>query len=527
MRTVLALRGAGVLGVFVIVALLGFAAMERSGRADSGDAYVMVRLKFDLQAGTAAGEAHYPDGDVKSILIQRMPLAETADPFDGYIGPTGALLPVDAGWLPMSPGAAVGWDVTVEAPAGFLAAPYPDGEVSNGVTRFRLTTGVARAPLVVGPFKMAERLFGDIKVRTFFTDANRRLEGAYLEAAGEAIEALTAEIGPYPYGAFAVVESPLPVGLGYPGYTLVSGRILAYPFMRGRSLWHEISHVWFGNGVFVDYAKGNWAEGFAAYFADYGLARRAGPEAAKEMRYDWLLEYDAIPPAEDIPLRAFVSKSHGQSQAIGYGKAAMTLHMLRLEIGDDAFKAGIRRFWHDNRFKVADWGDVQAAFEAESSRDLGAFFARWINEAGALPSDPEDAAFNAFRKLAPEERIETLRAALAGGSVDIRVLSGAPGSLSELSAALRPVGRASSDGAPLYVGDMDALAAVFARLPPEPAAGAIFAGTDKNGAVALGLIAPDIATATALAGRLRHYLRWSWVVVDPAGRPRRGRWSPG
>lgn len=518
----------GVIGVFFVAAVLGFAAMERPVRADAGDAYVKVELKVDLQAGMATGQARYPDGDVEAILIQRKPLAETANPFEGYIGPTGALLPADAGWLPLPADVvAAGWDVTIEAPKGFLAAPYPDGEAADGVTRFRLAAGIARAPLVVGPFKMAERVLGDIKVRTFFTDANRRLEGAYLEAAGAAIKALAAEIGPYPYGAFAVVESPLPVGLGYPGYTLVSGRILPYPFMRGRSLWHEISHVWFGNGVFVDYAKGNWAEGFAAYFADYGLARQAGPEAAKQMRYDWLLEYDVVPPAEDIPLRAFVSKSHGQSQAIGYGKAAMTLHMLRLEIGDAAFKAGIRRFWQDNQFTVADWGDIQAAFEAESGLDLSAAFARWIDGAGALRPNPEDTAFNTFRKLAPEERIETLRAALAGGAIDIRLLSGAPGPSSALSTALQPVGQASAKGAPLYVGDVDALLAVFDRLPPEPTAGAIFAGTDKSGAVALGLIAPDIATASTLASRLRHYLRWSWVVVEPGGRPRRGRWTPG
>ena len=121
----------------------------------------------------------------------------------------------------------------------------------------------------------------------------------------------------------------------------------------------------------------------------------------------------------------------------------------------------------------------------------------------------------------------TLRASLASGAFDIRMLSGAPADAAALTTALRPLGRASPDGAPLYVGDMDALSAIFDRLPPEPTAGAIFAGTDKAGAVALGLIAPDVATAAVLGGRLRHYLRWSWVVMEPAGRPRRGRWAPG
>lgn len=513
--------------VFAVAFGLFLATFERPGFSASEDAVVKVSLTFDLEAGEVLGEAVYPDGDVKSIMIRRKPLAETPDPFAGYIGPTGALLPAGAGWLPLSPGENVGWEITVRTPPGFLAVPYPDGEIADGVTRFRLQPGVARAPLVVGPYQMTERVQNGISLRTYFTAANRGLEADYLDAAGEAIAELETDIGPYPYGAFAVVESPLPVGLGYPGFTLVSGRILPYPFMRGRSLWHEIAHVWFGNGVFVDYAKGNWAEGFAAYFADYGLARRTSAEAAKDMRYDWLLEYDALPPAEDIPLRAFVSKSHGQAQAIGYGKAAMTLHMLREEIGDAAFNAGIARFWRDNRFKVAGWADIQIAFEAESGRGLGVFFDTWIDQPGAAPAIQADRDFNMFRRLAPEERIETLRAVLTGGIGEIRILQGAPGLAAEIAPALRMMGRTSVGGAPVYVGDVDSLRAIFGRVPPAPEMGAIFAGQDKSGADAIGLIAPDIETAAGLAGRLRHYLRWSWVAMEPAGRPRRGRWPPG
>ena len=42
---------------------------------------------------------------------------------------------------------------------------------------------------------------------------------------------------------------PLPVGLGFPGLTYVSDKILHLPFMQGRSLAHEIAHNWWGNAV--------------------------------------------------------------------------------------------------------------------------------------------------------------------------------------------------------------------------------------------------------------------------------------
>ena len=65
-------------------------------------------------------------------------------------------------------------------------------------------------------------------------------------------------------------------------------------------------------------------------------------------------------------------------RALVYNKGALTLHMLRKLIGDDAFFRGLRRFYSTWRFKKAGTEDVKAAFELESNRDLDAFFDRWI-----------------------------------------------------------------------------------------------------------------------------------------------------
>ncbi len=499
--------------------------------ASADPTYVGVELAVDLESGVVVSTTVAAGGGSQSRRIVMPPLGQAADPLVGYIGPEGALLPSDAGWLPALPEGAAGWRVSVTTAPGALAVPFPGGSVvrladGRGLTTFDLPRLAARAPLIVGRFEMAERKAGAVTLRTFFTSANAAHAEAYLQAAGAAIEALAARIGAYPYPAFAVVESPLPVGLGFPGYTLVSGRILPLAFMRGRSLWHEIAHVWWGNGVLVDYDRGNWAEGFATFFADYALAEREGAEAAREMRYDWLLEYDALAPGEDRPLRAFVGKSHGQAQAIGYGKAAMTLHMLRREIGASAFEAGTRRFWLENRFERAGWAEVQAAFEAAAGRPLGAFFDRWIDRPGAGAANPSDRNFDIFRSLAASERIQTLRAVLQAQLFAVAVLPGAPGNVPEMTEALATLGAFGPEGTPVYVGGIDALAQALGHTPPETGVAAIWVTTDRLGRAALALSAPDLATAGALAERARHYGRWSWLAVDADGRPRRGRWAP-
>ena len=323
---------------------------------------------------------------------------------------------------------------------------------------------IARAPLIIGRFELKERDVDGVTLRTFFTKQNARLADSYLDAAAEAISSLSDRIGPYPYEAFSVVESPLPVGIGYPGFTLVSGRILPLPFMRGRSLWHEIAHVWWGNGITVDYASGNWAEGFATFFADYALAEANGPEAAREMRFDWLLEFAALPAGADTALRRFVSKSHGQAQAVGYGKAAMVLHMLRREIGADAFNRGIQRFWRENKFQKAAWSDIEAAFAAETPADLRPFFARWIDSGGAGPATASDPDFHQFRALSDDEWIATLRAGYVTGRISPMPVAGAP-EAGQLAGALARLGRVSADGTPVYVGDRDAVAAEIGQSP--------------------------------------------------------------
>jgi hypothetical protein len=158
---------------------------------------------------------------------------------------------------------------------------------------------------------------------------------------------------------------------------------LRLPFIRATSLGHEVLHNWWGNGVYVDYAKGNWSEGLTTFMADYAGKERESAEAAREMRQRWLRDFAAVPAGEHASLASFRSRTHGAEAAVGYGKAAMVFLMLRDEIGSPAFQAGIQRFWREQQFRVAAWSDLRAAFEAAAQRPLDVFFRQWLERAGA------------------------------------------------------------------------------------------------------------------------------------------------
>jgi aminopeptidase N len=168
-----------------------------------------------------------------------------------------------------------------------------------------------------------------------------------------------------------------------PTLTYLGIEVLRLPFIRATSLGHEVLHNWWGNGVYPDYARGNWSEGLTTFMADYAYREREGPQAAAAARLAWLRDYAAMPPGDDAPLSRFTSRTHGASQIVGYNKSAMLFFMLRDRIGEAAFDRGLRAFWNAQRFRIASWDDLRGAFEHASGENLAAFFEQWLQRTGA------------------------------------------------------------------------------------------------------------------------------------------------
>ncbi|MGF1641931.1 MAG: M1 family metallopeptidase [Rhodospirillales bacterium] len=302
------------------------------------------------------------------------------------IGPEGSYLPAGGGWLAATDRGAVTYRLTVSVPPGARAAATGDlVEEAATADGARATFAAARPSeppsVFAGPFVVRERRRGGVRLRTYFHAELADLADDYLDRAGDHLERFAATIGPYPFADFAIVSSPLPVGLGFRNLTYIGRRVLPLPFMRDRSLAHEILHNWWGNGVYVD--GGNWSEGLTTYMADYALAAERGEDEARRMRLDWLRDFAALPPERDFPLTAFVARRHDAGQVVGYGKAAFVFHMLRTEIGASAFDDGIRLFWRRHAFATAGWPDLRRAFEEASGWNLGWFFDQWVRRPGA------------------------------------------------------------------------------------------------------------------------------------------------
>jgi aminopeptidase N len=308
-------------------------------------------------------------------------------------GARGSFLPGSTLWHPLVAHGLSGYRATLAVPAGQKAlVPGRLVEELETAERYRARFEFAHPSdgidLIAGPYRMENRdarTAGGkaVRLRTYFHPEIATLAEGYLDAVLGYINLYEGWIGEYPFSEFSVVSSPTPTGFGMPTLTYLGIDVLRLPFIRATSLGHEVLHNWWGNGVFVEYARGNWSEGLTTFMADYHYRERQSPAAAREMRLDWLRDFTALPASEDRPLNRFVARFHGASQIVGYNKTAMVFVMLRDAIGKEAFDAGIREFWRAHRFRVASWSDLRRAFETASKRELGWFFAQWLDRAGA------------------------------------------------------------------------------------------------------------------------------------------------
>ena len=328
-------------------------------------------------------------------------------------GADGTFLPGYAAWIPHEQSELLRFRLYVSVASGHraVATGKLDSEADDGEhyrSSFRQDQPGEAPALFAGPYQVRERLSNGLRLRTYFHPEVAAQADSYLDAASAYIEHYGKLIGDYPYADFHIVSAPLPVGLGFPGLTYIDRRIVPLAFMRTRSLAHEVVHNWWGNAVAVDYARGNWAEGLTTYMADYGLERDKGETAARNMRVKWLRDYAALPASRDRAVTDFRSKQHQADQVIGYNKVAFVFHMLREEIGQQAFDEGIRVFWSGNRFGTASWQDLQQAFEEAAAVRLDWFFRQWLDQAGAprlsLGSHQVDAVEGGYRT-----RIEILQ----------------------------------------------------------------------------------------------------------------------
>ena len=305
----------------------------------------------------------------------------------GLIGPEGIFLAGSTLWYPVVPDQLVSFELAITTPSDWSAISQGVRSHNKKAHGKQTVQWKENQPqddifIIANRYHEYSQSTGAVDAMVFLRDKDETLAQKYLDTTAQYLTMYNKLLGPYPYQKFAMVENFWDTGYGMPSFTLLGPRVIRFPFILHSSYPHEILHNWWGNGVFVDYEQGNWAEGLTTYLADHLIAEQRG--RAIGYRRDILQRYsDFVSDGRDFPLSQFRSRHSSATEAVGYGKTLMLFHMLRQQLGNRDFVRSLATLYRKQKFKITGFSDVEAIFSSASDQDLSGFFEQWVQRSGA------------------------------------------------------------------------------------------------------------------------------------------------
>jgi aminopeptidase N len=179
---------------------------------------------------------------------------------------------------------------------------------------------------------------------------------------------------------------------------------------RASTILHEMAHMWFGDLVTMRWWDDLWLnESFATWAAAVAEAEgtrfRSAWTVFAQFEKAWAYRQDQLPSthpiAADIPDIAAVEVNF---DGITYAKGAAVLKQLVAWVGRDNFLAGVREYFAEHSWGNATLGDLLAALERSSGRELASWSKAWLETAGVNTLRPRfetgpDGRFTSFAVL--------------------------------------------------------------------------------------------------------------------------------
>jgi aminopeptidase N len=152
---------------------------------------------------------------------------------------------------------------------------------------------------------------------------------------------------------------------------------------------HELTHQWFGDLVTCKAWSDIWLnEGFATFGETMWQEAQYGKDFADYTRWqaarDWFHQSGLF--SKPIVRHDF-SEDSDEFDGNAYGKGAWVLDMLRYQLGEDTFYAGLKHYLEANRGKNVLTSDFGKAIEESTHTNIDQFLAQWIYSAGAPKFD--------------------------------------------------------------------------------------------------------------------------------------------
>jgi len=234
---------------------------------------------------------------------------------------------------------------------------------------------------------------------TIYLLSDRPILEEMLSKSLPALQVLENEFGKYPFGEFAIIESPSGpsqqagfLGAAYEGFYLVRSDFLDARGFDLAHFGHEMGHQWWPLLVKQKGDRGNYMldEALAQYGSLRCIEELEGPEAAEKYRRGTERLGGArnavrlIASGFDLPLSTLPDKNDA-SYELSDSKGYFVFDMLARTIGRQRFQAALKSVTKDRAFDAVSWDELLAAIQRSADKDLRYFFDEWFNRPG-LPT---------------------------------------------------------------------------------------------------------------------------------------------
>lgn len=230
---------------------------------------------------------------------------------------------------------------------------------------------------------------GGVPIRNYYSTSLPAEVREPFARQGEMIDFFSEVYGEYPFELYGsmVMDTEFESALENQTLSIYGIDMIDYDDVEGTELTvaHELSHQWFGDSVSVADWSDIWLnEGFATYSEGLWIEHLHGREA--------LDEWAASQHADVVEYQSYMTPP-GTPQADDlfnggvYVWGGLTLHALRLEVGDDAFFTIMRTYFERYQGGNVTTEDFVAVAEEVSGEELGEFFNLWLYSE-SIPSLP-------------------------------------------------------------------------------------------------------------------------------------------